>query len=102
MMDGFMGGWHGYGGWFGPIWMVVWWGGLAALVAWGIARLTRGHRTDHAHHVHAAHGVPESARAILDRRLAAGEIDAEAYARARRLIEEPVLPPATGPKDQPA
>ncbi len=30
---------------------------------------------------------PESPRQILDRRLAAGEIDPTAYAQARRLIE---------------
>ena len=34
----------GMGWWmaFGGLWMVVFWGGLIALIAWGVARLTRG------------------------------------------------------------
>ncbi len=35
---------HDLGGWwmlFGGIWMVVFWGGLVALIVWGITRLTK-------------------------------------------------------------
>ena len=35
---------HDFGGWgmlFGGIWMFVFWGGLIALIVWGITRLTR-------------------------------------------------------------
>lgn len=34
---------HDVGGWwmlFGGIWMIVFWGGLIALVVWGVRRLT--------------------------------------------------------------
>ncbi|OGO00800.1 MAG: hypothetical protein A2Y90_03765, partial [Chloroflexi bacterium RBG_13_52_12] len=36
---------HDFGGWwmaFGALWMVVFWGGLIALIVWGIRKLT-GH-----------------------------------------------------------
>ena len=37
--------WHfgdGMGWWmmFGAVWMVIFWGGLVALIVWGVARLT--------------------------------------------------------------
>jgi putative membrane protein len=35
---------HDFGGWgmlFGGIWMLVFWGGLIALVVWGVNRLTK-------------------------------------------------------------
>jgi len=35
---------HDFGGWgmlFGGIWMFIFWGGLIALIVWGITRLTR-------------------------------------------------------------
>lgn len=34
---------EGWGWWmvFGGIWMVVFWGGIIALIVWGISRLTR-------------------------------------------------------------
>jgi putative membrane protein len=90
MMGNYMGAWGGVGAWFGPLWMVIWWGGLAALIFWGIARLTR---SDTVRSTSVGNGAsPSDARAILDRRFAAGELDAESYARARRLLEEPVNP----------
>jgi len=35
---------HDFGGWsmlFGGIWMLVFWGGIIALIVWGVTRLTR-------------------------------------------------------------
>ena len=39
---------HDFGGWgmlFGGIWMLVFWGGLIALIVWGITRLTKHEST---------------------------------------------------------
>ena len=91
MMGGYWGTMMGAGSWFGPIWMVVWWGGLIALIAWGIARFTPRGETIASASTGTSGTSPESARAILDRRFAAGEINAEAYAQARRLLDEPVV-----------
>ena len=83
MMGWFENGW-GMNGWnftsvLGMVLMVAVWGGLIALAVWAIARFTR---TEHPSDGHLA-----SPRAILDRRLASGEIDAETYAQARRMLE---------------
>jgi len=82
MMD-----WYG-GDWGGTIWMVlimiVLWGGLIAVAVWAIGRLTGGDDV-----------AFESPRQILDRRLAAGEIDAEHYGEARRLLEGRGIAPST-------
>lgn len=59
--------------------MLVFWGSVVALVVWAIVRLTRP--------ASAGPSAPDSARAILDRRFASGEIDADEYARARRTLE---------------
>ena len=95
MMSGYWGSMMGVGSWFGPIWMVVWWGGLLALIVWGVARLTQRGTPGTSAIADSVHGPSaassEGARAILDRRFAAGEINAEAYAQARRLLEEPVV-----------
>ena len=91
MMGGYWSTMVGAGTWFGPIWMVVWWVGLIALIAWGIARVTQSGRATTNASFGAAGPSPEGARAILDRRFAAGEINAEAYAQARRLLDDPVL-----------
>lgn len=80
MMGWYQGGW-GWG-WMGAVGMLAMfavWAGLIVLAVWWISRFTR---TDH-HAVTAA----EPARAVLDRRFAAGDIDAEAYAQARRILE---------------
>ena len=69
-------GWTGGGGMM--IFMAVIWIVIIGLGIWLVTWLTRRDKS-----------VPreESPRQILDRRLAAGEIDAAAYAQARRLIE---------------
>jgi putative membrane protein len=80
MMGWYQGDW-GFTGMLGMGMMVVLWGALIGLAVWAIARFTR---TEPSQAVSL-----ESARAILDRRLASGEIDAEEYARTRRTLEAP-------------
>lgn len=76
-------------GWYGADWgapgvigvlmMLVFWGGIIGLALWAVARVTR---SDHPHAV-----TVESPRAILDRRFASGDLDAEGYAQARRILD---------------
>ena len=77
MMD-----WNDYVfGWdaaLGMLMMVIVWGGLIALGVWMVARLTRDQQS---------RPKEESPRQILDRRFASGEMDAEQYADARRILE---------------
>ncbi|MDO8732602.1 MAG: hypothetical protein Q7L55_08540 [Actinomycetota bacterium] len=77
-------GWSG-GNWWGMGFMMIFWIALIGLGIWAVIRYTQGggKRTS---------VTFESPRAILDRRFAAGEIDAEAYAHARRLLEHPGSP----------
>jgi len=78
MMGWYYGDW-GWAGMAGMGMMLLVWGAVIGLAVWAIARITR---------TEPSRGVPlESARAILDRRFASGEIDAEDYARARRALE---------------
>jgi putative membrane protein len=76
MMD-----WNDRSGWMngnGMWMMLLFWGVLVALVVWAIIRTTR-------------HSAPttsaEGPRQILDRRFASGELDAEQYGEARRVLE---------------
>lgn len=64
--------------------MMFFWIAVIALGIWFVIRLTDRREPQ----------VPktESPRAILDRRFAAGEINAEQYAEARRLLESQSLP----------
>jgi putative membrane protein len=77
MMD-----WSGNASWWntGMIFMGLFWVVLIAFAVWAVLRLSR--RDDD----QARPGV-ESARHILDRRFASGEIDAQAYAESRRVLE---------------
>ena len=81
-------GWHlgnwGFAGMLGMGMMVLFWGALIGLAVWAIARFTR---TEPSHA-----GTLESPRAILDRRFASGQLDAEEYASARRTLESPDTP----------
>ncbi len=74
--------WYGDGyGWMGGggmILMAVIWILLIGLGIWLVTWLTRREKST---------PIQETPRQILDRRLAAGEIDAAAYAQSRRLIE---------------
>lgn len=78
MMD-----WGGNASWWngGMIFMFLFWLVLIALAVWAVLRLSR--RPDGP----AASPDFESARHILDRRFAAGEIDAATYAENRRVLE---------------
>lgn len=80
MMGWYQGDW-GFAGMLGMGMMLLLWGALIWLAVWAIARFTR---TEPSHA-----GSLESARVILDRRFASGEIDAEEYARTRRTLEAP-------------
>ena len=78
MMGWYQGDW-GFAGLFGMGMMILFWGAIIWFAVWAIARATR---------TESSQAVPlESARAILDRRFASGEIDAEEYASARRILE---------------
>ena len=74
--------WYGDGnGWMGGggiVFMGLFWILLIGLGIWLVTWLTRRDKPSLQH---------ESSRQVLDRRFAAGEIDATAYAQARRLIE---------------
>ncbi|MHB1613654.1 MAG: SHOCT domain-containing protein [Actinomycetes bacterium] len=76
-------GWYGnswgWGSGLGMVMMLLVWGGLIALGIWGVARLTRG-----GNEPTLSVDVP---RQVLDRRFAAGEIDPEQYAEARRVLD---------------
>lgn len=77
MMD-----WGNNAGWWngGMIFMGLFWLALIAFAIWAVLHVSR--RRDDA----TSYGV-ESPRHILDRRFAAGEIDAETYAERRRVLE---------------
>jgi putative membrane protein len=75
MMGSYGNGWGS--GWM--ILMIVGWIAVIALGAWAVVALTR--TTD------APHDDQETPRQMLDRRLAAGEIDTEEYLQKRRLLD---------------
>lgn len=82
-----MGWWQDGNGWYGMNWwgmglMMIFWIVLIGLGIWAVIRFTQGGDRQ-------ATISPESPRAILDRRFASGEIDAQSYAEARRLLEHP-------------
>jgi putative membrane protein len=64
---------------YGMLFMVLVWGALIALGVWAVVRTTRANPVGPT--------SAESPRQILDRRFASGEIDAEQYAAARRVLE---------------
>ncbi len=73
--DGY--GWMNGGGW---LMMGLFWILIIGIGIWLVTWLTRKDRQ-------MSSPVSETPRQILDRRFASGEIDATAYAQARRLIE---------------
>jgi putative membrane protein len=81
--DGFWGAWGGLGVGL----MVLVWLAVLGLVAWAVVRLGSSRPGGST-----AAPPPDSARSLLDQRLARGEIDAEEYARVRRLIEGRTVP----------
>jgi putative membrane protein len=73
-------GWmNGNGMWM----MLLVWGVLLALTVWAVVRMAR-----HSPSVVTAEGP----RQILDRRFASGELDAEQYGVARRVLEGRSVP----------
>ncbi len=70
---------EGSGWWmlFGGIWMVFFWGGIIALIVWGITRLTRSDGRQHHRH---------DALDIAEERYASGEITREEYQRIRKDV----------------
>jgi len=64
--------------------MMFFWIAIIAIGIWLVIRLTDRHGENFP--------KTESPRAILDRRFASGEINAEQYAEARRLLESQSLP----------
>ena len=85
-------GWPGGvmdGGWgvLGLAWMLVpllFWGGLVAVIAWAVARMTTSR---HGGGVDLGPGE-QSAEEILRRRFARGEINAEEYEQRRSTLSE--------------
>ena len=76
MMDWYGG--MGAGSW---VFMVLFWVVLVALIVWAIVRLSPRAGGDGLRE-------PDDAQAILDRRLARGEIDPETYATLRDTIRD--------------
>ncbi len=80
------------GGWiFMVLANIVIWGLIIAFIFW----LAQDQRTRSQRH-HAASGA--SAREILDRRLASGEIDVDQYQRLRTNLAAPAAEPTSGPE----
>lgn len=77
--------WYGNGsGWMnggGAVLIGFFWIALFGLGVWLVSRVTRRETPAE---------LPENPRQILDRRFAAGEMDATQYAQARRLIDKHV------------
>ena len=72
--------WHeGMGWWmlFGGFWMIVFWGGIIALIVWGITRLTRGGGSP-------SGGKKSEAFDIARERYARGEISKEEFDQIKR------------------
>lgn len=69
--------WYWGGGWLGMSVMVLGWVALFTLAVWLVTRVTR---TEHPVQ------PTETARSVLDKRFASGEISAEEYAQMRRTL----------------
>lgn len=78
MMSWYQNDWSGAAV-LGMVTMLAVWGVLVGIAIWAIARFTRSDRPP-------AQEL-ETPRVVLDRRFAAGDIDAESYAQARRILD---------------
>lgn len=85
-------GWHdGYG--YGAssvgmvLMMMLFWLPLIGLGVWLVARVTRSQPHSAAQAVPVVQHASDSARGILDRRFASGELTAEQYTEMRRVLE---------------
>ncbi|THV41551.1 SHOCT domain-containing protein [Glycomyces buryatensis] len=89
------------GGWIWGLFMLLFWAGFIALIIWAVLRFSKSGAM-------AAHRPPftpmqhGTAREILDRRYATGEIDAATYEDMRARLEgsAPVPPEPPSPTDQ--
>lgn len=66
-----------HGGWMvvGAVWMLLFWGAVLWLIAWGIKKLSNGR------------GKELTAKQILDQRYARGEITREQYEVIKRDVQ---------------
>ena len=82
-----MNGWNGGMAWEGWLFMAFFWVVLLVVIVWAVTRLFPGRGE---HHVATVGGptlpAVDEPRAILARRLASGEIDADAYEELRRTL----------------
>lgn len=76
-------GWCGGMGVSGWLLMGLVWGGFLAVVVWAVMRLFPRSRPGAGSGETATPGSGESAASVLDRQLAAGEIDEDTYRRLR-------------------
>ena len=68
---------HEFGGWgmlFGGIWMLIFWGGIIALVIWGVGRLTK----------HNNQALKNNPLDIAKERYARGEISKEQFEQIKK------------------
>ncbi len=59
----------GWGGWLGPLWMLLFWGGVVLLIVWAVRSGSLGAKS----------GDGNRALEILEERYARGEIDREEF-----------------------
>ena len=78
MMTGFGMGF----GWFGIIFMVLFWAVVIGLAVWLLGQLFPGEKV-----YHDGRDVPESAQSILKKRYARGEISKEQFEEMRHELE---------------
>jgi putative membrane protein len=79
--------WDGNSGGWGAgmmVFMILFWVALIGLAVWAVLRLTGGGQRQTPP---GPDDQVDSARHILDRRFASGDIDAEQYAQMRRVLE---------------
>lgn len=67
-----------FGGWWMALWMLLFWGGVIALVVWAVRATSDGGRRD---------DDGKRALHILEERFARGEIDREEFEQRRSILE---------------
>jgi len=90
MMGWYDGYGYGYGGIGMALIMLLFWLPLIGLGIWLVARVTRAQPHSSVPAPTAQQHAADSARAILDRRFAGGEVTAEQYTEMRRVLESGV------------
>lgn len=72
---------YGYGGWWMGFMMILFWGGLLALIVWAV-QTTQSHRGG------GASSTGSNAMHILEERFARGEMDNEEFDRRKRALQD--------------